>query len=566
MKNYIKKRMKPFNFLMIVLLSFYVSHAQNAEINDTNLLNALIAQGIDTNNDGIIQIYEAESVTTLEINDIQINSLNGICAFSNVTKLQFSNNQLTTLDLSCFPDLTNLICISNNITTLDFSNNLKIEQINCFRAGLNVINLGSVTTLKSLQVHQNNLTTIDLSNAVNLEYFRANQNKLTQLDLSKNIGLKTLIINENEINTISFTNNQELKEVNLNKNKLTTINTNPLINIEKLDLGYNKFTSLEIEKLVKLNYFNCSNNFLTTLKIENLPLLTTFACVQNQLDSLDLSSFTQLTIVNCNNNRLDYLNIKSLSSLSTMTCYDNQLITIPLQNNTNLGRLECHNNKLTILDVTSLTKLWKLYCQNNPLTTICVNSVSAIEGNSFFIKDVSADWSETCYRCQNYELNDTTTFYVSDSTFQKVKENIYFNDTEKLVTTIGIGICDSIVHHYYKFVYKAVQCTDTSYITVEDTLNFNIIITNNQETILSEIKVYPNPTKDHLYVSYDRFEKMQSYQIQITNSLGEEVFLENVQNELTKIDVFQLGGKGLYFLKIYDPKQQEVTVKKIVIN
>ena len=71
-------------------------------IPDTNFKNALLNYNpvIDTNNDGEIQVSEAEAVFGLNVSDKSITSMVGVHSFINLTSLDCSLNQLTSLNIS----------------------------------------------------------------------------------------------------------------------------------------------------------------------------------------------------------------------------------------------------------------------------------------------------------------------------------------------------------------------------------------------------------------------------------------------------------------------------------
>ena len=70
---------------VLILIFFWVqvSIAQIVNIPDANFLAELISDGVDTNDDGQIQVSEAEAVTNLVIISSDISSLEGINRFTN---------------------------------------------------------------------------------------------------------------------------------------------------------------------------------------------------------------------------------------------------------------------------------------------------------------------------------------------------------------------------------------------------------------------------------------------------------------------------------------------------
>ncbi|WP_055446636.1 DUF7619 domain-containing protein [Lacinutrix mariniflava] len=81
------------------------------------------ATGVDLNNDGEIQESEALLITGLVLDNLNINSLEGLEAFSNLQYLNVSQNSIILFDPSSLPLLKFVDCSYNNILNLDFSLN-----------------------------------------------------------------------------------------------------------------------------------------------------------------------------------------------------------------------------------------------------------------------------------------------------------------------------------------------------------------------------------------------------------------------------------------------------------
>ncbi len=102
--------------------------------------------------------------------------------------------------------------------------------------------------------------------------------------------------------------------------------------------------------------------------------------------------------------------------------------------------------------------------------------------------------------CSDFNYNDTTSYYVSNKNFESLLPEIYFKRTDSLITTIR---CDSIINRYSKFIYNPNYFTDT--ISVEDTLNIMINVSVNPTPDINEVKLYPNPTKDNLWIDCSNY-------------------------------------------------------------
>ncbi len=293
--------------------------AQNVNIPDANFKNALLNHfpRIDTNNDGEIQVSEAGAFAGfIEVSDRNIADFTGIQAFVNITALQCSNNQLTSLDVSKNTALTYLGCSHNQLTSLDVSKNTGLTLLECFSNQLTGLDVSKNTALKTLYCYNNQLTSLDVSKNMALISLYCNNNQLTSLDVTQNTALTTL-----------YCNNNQLTSLNLGENTALT----------KLWCFYNQLTSLDVSKNIALTDFSCGINQLTTLDVSKNLALEDFRCQENQITGLlDLSKHTALTVLSCRNNLLTGLNLKNGNN-SAMTTI------MRTENNPNLNCIEVDN-------------------------------------------------------------------------------------------------------------------------------------------------------------------------------------------------------------------------------
>jgi len=237
--------------LFIVVLFCLCSDDQDLDravrITDSQFRAVLIDEGVDSNNDGIISVGEAEEVYYLHFagdlcidceggcwNRLEIKSLAGIEAFKNLTRLTFWCTEIENLNLPELPKLTDLSCFGNWLKSLDVS---------------------QCRALRSLDVFGNQLSELDLSQNEDLVYLSCFSNSLTKLDLSNNP------------------------------------------NLDFLDCSSNKLIALDITDNPALTDLRCSGNLLEAIDISQNPSITTFSCGWNQLSSLNLSNNIELTYI-----------------------------------------------------------------------------------------------------------------------------------------------------------------------------------------------------------------------------------------------------------------------------
>jgi len=243
--------------------------AQNVTIPDANFKAYLVGNAaINTNMDAEIQVSEASSFTgAIDCNTLTIADLTGIEAFTLLTDLTCSSNQLTSLDVSSNTSLTNLNCFYNQLTSLDLSLNTNLTFLTCSDNVLTNLDVSANTALTYLQCANNQLTSLDLSLNTNLTSFNCYHNQLTNLDVSTNTALDYLNCQTNQLSTLDVSNNTVLTTLNCMFNNLTTLTTSNSINT--LQCTDNLLTALDLSGNAGLTVLTSGDNQLTSLNVKN---------------------------------------------------------------------------------------------------------------------------------------------------------------------------------------------------------------------------------------------------------------------------------------------------------
>lgn len=206
-----------------LLLSFglfftsFILHAQIINIPDANFKNTLVNSNCvdidgdgygdvdaDTNNDGEIQVNEAEAVLGLNVRSQDIDSLEGIQNFFNLTYLNCGWNNLEDIDVNTLLNLEVLLCEHNNLTT---------------------VNVDSMVNLQILSVEANrNLISLDVSQNINLEGLYAFDTPISSLDTTQNPLLEILWLGINNITELDLSQNGNLRRLFCHTNQLSSLN------------------------------------------------------------------------------------------------------------------------------------------------------------------------------------------------------------------------------------------------------------------------------------------------------------------------------------------------------
>ncbi len=198
--------------------------------------------------------------------------------------------------------------------------------------------IGVFSNLKRLDCSQNEITNLDLSNNTALTELYCDVNQLTSLDLSNNTALTHLDCGDNQLTSLNLMNNTDLAILDCSWNQLTSQNLklNQSGGLDELNCSNNQLTSLDLPKY--LTILKCSNNQLTSLDLTKNTALTDFWCNSNQLTSLDLSKNTALTNLECYSNQLTSLDLMNNTALKKLYCYSNQLTNLDISNNNQIDK------------------------------------------------------------------------------------------------------------------------------------------------------------------------------------------------------------------------------------
>lgn len=181
-----------------------VQYGGSITVGDANLMTCLL-ETIDTNHDGRISSSEAAAASQVDCSNRSVGSLTGLSQFPNLTKLNCSHNDLTTLDIAGLSLLTQIDCSYNAIPKFDFGAFGRLTELNISHNQLIALYLRTNYNLTSLDASYNKLTEITLSNNWSLEKALLGNNKLVLISLPKiDRPLKWLDLSNNQFEGNSY--------------------------------------------------------------------------------------------------------------------------------------------------------------------------------------------------------------------------------------------------------------------------------------------------------------------------------------------------------------------------
>ena len=117
-------------------------------------------------------------------------------------------------------------------------------------------------------------------------------------------------------------------------------------------------------------------------------------------------------------------------------------------------------------------------------------------------------------------------------------------------------------------VYDTITVSETVYdsVAVTDTLIIDVDLTGVNPVTDNTIKVFPNPTKDIVYINNGDYESMEGYSVRIINVSSEIIFESEINTAEFQVNISKFGSVGLYFIQILNENSELVDVRKIILE
>ncbi|GEM_PF-2601358 len=327
------------SFLALFLCG--LSYSQNVYIPDPIFKNLLISNTeasqyakdlngnftkIDLNEDGEIQISEAENISYLATAYYYLTDITGIEAFKNLTELNIEHcPYLLELPLSYNSKLENIIGYANlGLKSISVENCFLLETIDLLSAKINSVNLANNPNLKKI-VLSGTYSDLDLSSATLLQDLRIDSPNLQNLNLKNCNSLKEIRIDNCNLTQYNFEDAPLVEEISI---YISTYDS-PL---KTLNFSSNHFlSSLHIR-----SYTPSSN--LTDLILPETPCLKYISLIGKfSLPVLDISQQTELLSLTLSDVNLSSLNLSKNTKLKWIQISDaNDISFLDASKNTDL--------------------------------------------------------------------------------------------------------------------------------------------------------------------------------------------------------------------------------------
>lgn len=361
-----------------------IANAQIVNIPDANFKARLIQLGVDTNNDGQIQVSEAQAMNVLQFTNPMFTDTTGLESFTNVINFYIQGSLVTSLDLSPLTQLQSVICNNNSQLT--------------------TINFNGLTNLTGIEINGNSvITSLDLSGLTNLNNLNCNNNsQLTTLNLSGTNNIQTLDCSYNQLISLDVFNSTNLISLNCSHNQLTSLNITSCPVLDNINIEFNSLTSLDLTGLNSITFLYCAHNQISQVIFPENIIIDEFMCSYNQLVELDCSSVKFLSTLDLRYNPLQSLNIKNGYNENVNMFYP------PDTSNT---IFICQDeNQIASFNNTFINNGWTNIVCNSYCSFSPGGNYNTISGNvKFDADDNGCDTNDTNFPNIRVNINDGTT-------------------------------------------------------------------------------------------------------------------------------------------------------------
>ncbi|WP_158633779.1 T9SS type A sorting domain-containing protein [Flavobacterium cheniae] len=456
---------------------------------------------IDTNNNGEIEVSEAQSIKWLDISLYSIDDMSGIEYFTNLIYLNCSGNQVSSLNVSNLTNLKVLNCGSNRLMNLNISGLFDLQNLDCKYNRLTSLNFTGFNNLKMLNCIDNQLTFLNISDLVNLKILKCYDNQISTLNVSNSTNLLELYCGNNQMNSLNISGLIFLVKLDCYNNLLPSLDVSGLINLQDLNCSFNPLSSLNISNLHDLETLNCSNNELTNLNVSDLPNLQFLHCGSNQLSSLDVSELTSLQTLNCSYNELFNLNVTGLNNLQFFDCNSNMLTTLNLSGLNNLQTLNCEINELISLDTSDLSNLQTLICDGNQITNLFIKNNNTTWAQLYCLNNpnleyICIDEEDLSFLQQMIDSAGLTNQIQLNSYCSFTPNGIFYEVSGTTKFDSNNNSCDVSDINYSNLNFSITDGTNTGSLIANQTGNFYIPVSAGNHTITPNLE---NPSYFNIF-------------------------------------------------------------------
>lgn len=302
-----------------------------------------------------------------------------------------------------------------------------------------------------------------------------------------------------------------------------------------------------IEAFTNIPYILADGQSLTTLNLSSNTFLEFVSVNNNSLTSLDVSANTALIQLEVRNNSLANINVTQNVNLEILDVFGCNLTTLNISQNSVLTSLTIGNNNFSSIDMSSNVNLDSFFTEGNPnLTNIDVSSnvnLFRFEVDNTFLTDIDLSNNSILGEVSITNNANLSSVNLANGNNGSITSADFTSNPNLLCIQIDTG-----------FTPPSTWMQDTSVIYNE---NCSSALSVDDDVFTQEIKIYPNPVTDRLYIESSK----QIGSIEVYSLIGKKLLVNYNAKEIN------LSGlsRGVYLIKVFG-KNNKVTVKRFIKN
>lgn len=344
-------------------------HKEIIAFSDINLKKYMLPL-FDEDEDGEINVLEAENVQNVNCSEKNIADLSGLEKCPNLKYLNCNGNYISEIILPNLSKLETIVAYGNPIKKIDVNNDTELATLNLQDVSTNAL---SETEISIIGYNQAETLSLDFSGTKYTSLTINNSSTLTSYDVSKNVQLTKLNLCGNSLVTsVDVSTLTALTSLHVWGCALESLDVDTNVYLETLLCYNNKLSSLNLDNNITLKTLNASNNNLASLKLQNNIALTDVNVENNQLQSLNVRKSTQLISLNIGNNPdITAMALGYNTSLQALKAQNTGLTDIDLSANVNLSELDFNGcTELKVIDLSANIALENLTIRSTSITML----------------------------------------------------------------------------------------------------------------------------------------------------------------------------------------------------
>ncbi|MGJ8684613.1 MAG: T9SS type A sorting domain-containing protein [Nonlabens sp.] len=314
---------------------------------DDNFEQALINQGYDTTLDDLVTTANIDGLTILDVSASAISDMTGIENFTALNELTVSNNPIFSINLSALSNLD--IFTSFNGVTDSVILNPNIEEVTITGSNLTSFDLSAYPNLLKTNLSSNPLTGT-LSSGISLQELSVTGTNLNSIDVSNSATLTLLDARNNpSLQSLNLKNNAN----NLLQSFIATGNPN-LICVEVSDVAFmnaNFNVALDAGQMYESTCGGSTRTFVPDDNFEQELINLGFDTILDDfIDNANVSNVIALDVTG--KSISDLRGVEAFVALDTLRAGSNSIASFDFSRVANARFIRISSNQLTQADLT----------------------------------------------------------------------------------------------------------------------------------------------------------------------------------------------------------------------